>query len=29
VDRMLAWDERQALVGLPEVKAAEERYKGS
>ncbi len=26
-DRMLSWDERQALVGLPEVEALEARYR--
>jgi 2-methylisocitrate lyase-like PEP mutase family enzyme len=25
-DRMLGWDERQALVGLPEIEALEDRY---
>lgn len=27
VDRMLSWDDRQALVGLPEVEALERRYR--
>ena len=26
MDRMLSWDERQALVGLPEIEALERRY---
>ena len=26
-DRMLSWDERQALVGLPEIEALEARYR--
>lgn len=29
LDRMLGWEERQALVGLPEVQALEARYAGS
>jgi len=27
VDRMLSWDDRQALVGLPEIEALEQRYR--
>jgi 2-methylisocitrate lyase-like PEP mutase family enzyme len=28
VERMLSWEDRQALVGLPEIEALEERYRG-
>jgi 2-methylisocitrate lyase-like PEP mutase family enzyme len=28
-DRMIGWEERQALVGLPEIEALEDRYRGS
>ena len=28
VERMLSWQDRQALVGLPEIEALEERYRG-
>ena len=27
LDRMLGWEERQALVGLPEIEALEARYR--
>jgi 2-methylisocitrate lyase-like PEP mutase family enzyme len=27
LDRMLGWQERQALVGLPEIEALEARYR--
>jgi 2-methylisocitrate lyase-like PEP mutase family enzyme len=27
IDRLLSWDERQALVGLPEFEALEQRYR--
>ena len=26
MDRMLSWEDRQALVGLPEIEALERRY---
>jgi 2-methylisocitrate lyase-like PEP mutase family enzyme len=28
VNRMLSWEDRQALVGLPEIEALEQRYRG-